>query len=35
MLSNAFLDFIWDMGVTDHTDSVIDNVESKIENLRL
>ena len=34
MLSNISLDFILDMGVTDH-DNIIDNIENKIENLRL
>ena len=34
MLSNTSLDFIKDMGVTDHK-HYVDNVESKIENSRL
>ena len=34
MLSNISLDFILDMGVTDH-DNIIDNIENKKENLRL
>ena len=32
MLSNTSLDFISDIGVT-VTDTMIDNIESKIENL--
>ena len=35
MLSNTFSDFILDMGVTDHTDTMIDNIENKIESLHL
>ena len=38
MLSNTLLDFISDMGVADKqliTDTVIDNIEDEIENLRL
>ena len=34
MLSNISLDFILDMGVTDH-DNIIDNIENKKENLHL
>ena len=34
MLSNTSLDFISDMGVTDHRHDV-DNIESKIENRKL
>ena len=34
MLSNISLDFILDVGVTDH-DNIIDNIENKKENLRL
>ena len=34
MLSNTSLDFISDMGVTDHR-HYVDNIESKIENRRL
>ena len=33
MLSNTFLDFISDMGVTDHR-HYVDCIESKIENRR-
>ena len=45
MLSNSFSDFISDMEVTDHTDTMItltiisitpiDNIENKIESLHL
>ena len=35
MLSKTCLNFISDMEVTDHRHSMIDNIESKIENLRL
>ena len=35
MLSNIFLDFISDMGVTDHRHCIIDNTENKIESLHL
>ena len=34
MLSNISLDFILDMGLTDHH-NIIDNIENKKENLRL
>ena len=34
MLLNTFLDFISDMGVTDHR-HYVDNTESKIDNRRL
>ena len=32
MLSKTFSDFILDIGVTDHTDTMIDNIENKIES---
>ena len=35
MLSKTCLNFISDMEVTDHRHSMIDNIESKIENLQL
>ena len=35
MLSKTCLNFISDMEVTDHRYSMIDNIESKIENLQL
>ena len=35
MLSKTFSDFILDIGVTDHTDTMINNIENKIESLHL
>ena len=36
MLSNTFLDFVSDVGVTDHRQyDMIDNIENKIESLHL